>query len=63
MAAVKDIMVWDDFHGYPFRQRDVIGTLTTQVGNPSKGHSYKIIEIYEIQQRQPIACLHGLFRL
>ena len=42
---MKKIMVWDDYHHHPFRQPDIMGTITTQIGNPSKGHAYKIIEL------------------
>jgi hypothetical protein len=27
-----------------------MGTITTQIGNPSKGHAYKIIEIEDEEQ-------------
>jgi hypothetical protein len=49
MNAEKKIVVYDDYNSkiYDLGGR-IIGTITTNFGNPAPRHGMKIIEIYEV---------------
>lgn len=40
------VIVWDDYNECFPKDQDVIGTITTQIGNPSPRHGFRIIEAY-----------------
>ena len=44
------VAVWDDYNECFPKDQDVIGTITTQIGNPSPRHGFRIIEIYDGQE-------------
>ena len=40
-------IIYDDFNCKIPKMQDIIGTITTQFGNPAPRHGWKIIEIDE----------------
>lgn len=44
---MKRIIVYDDYNSKIPKDQDVVGTVTTQFGNSSLRHGWKIIEVYE----------------
>lgn len=46
------VAVWDDYNECFPKDQDVIGTITTQIGNPSPRHGFRIIEVYETERVQ-----------
>ena len=40
-------IVYDDYNSIIPKNQELIGTITTQFGNPALRHGFKILEIYE----------------
>jgi hypothetical protein len=50
--TIEEVAVWDDYNECFPKDQDVIGTITTQIGNPSPRHGFRIIEVYETDRVQ-----------
>lgn len=50
MTKSKVVLIYDDFNIRFPQNQHIIGTITTQFGNPSPRHGCKIIEIYEYEK-------------
>jgi hypothetical protein len=48
--TIEEVAVWDDYNECFPKDQDVIGTITTQIGNPSPRHGFRIIEVYGGQE-------------
>ena len=49
MRSEKQIIVYDDYNSKIYGGgRELIGTITTNIGSPTPRNGFKIIELYEI---------------
>lgn len=48
----RGIAVWDDYNESFPKDQDVLGTITTQIGNPAPRHGFRIIEVYKPDEVQ-----------
>ena len=52
MKCEKQIIVYDDYNSKIYGRGDLIGTITTNIGNPSPRHGFRIVEILLEQSRE-----------
>ena len=48
MKLEKRIIVYDDYNSKIYGGGELIGTITTNIGNPSPRNGFKLIEINEV---------------
>ena len=46
MKLEKQIIVYDDYNSKIYGGGELIGTITTNIGNPSPRHGFRIVEIH-----------------
>ena len=48
MRYEKQIILYDDYNSKIYVGGEIIGTITTNIGNSAPRHGFKIIELYEV---------------
>lgn len=52
MRLEKEIIVYDDYNSKVYGKRDLIGTITTNIGISDPRNGFKIVEIYGLSGSQ-----------